>query len=74
MDIETLSSCNLCDSIKIEPIDPKCNIQKCDSCGYIFDNPRPTLNDISAYYFKPHQRGSERFPLDKASKENENIQ
>lgn len=30
--------------------DVESHIMRCGACGYVFDNPRPTLEDISAYY------------------------
>jgi len=53
MDPEVLCSCDLCDSDRIDKIDAESNICRCLSCGYVFDNPRPTAKDVAAYYSKP---------------------
>jgi len=50
MEYEYLDSCNLCNSKQIETVDAKCNICKCKTCGYIFDNPRPTFKSIVDFY------------------------
>ena len=52
MKLEYLRSCNLCNSNQIETIDADCNICKCLSDGYIFDNPRPTADEIISFYSK----------------------
>jgi 2-polyprenyl-3-methyl-5-hydroxy-6-metoxy-1,4-benzoquinol methylase len=53
MEIETLQSCDLCGSDRIQTVDACCNLCSCRSCGYVFDNPRPTANEITAFYSKP---------------------
>jgi SAM-dependent methyltransferase len=50
---EVLSSCNLCFSQNIKVVDEECNICRCNTCGYVFDNPRPTPAEIAAYYSNP---------------------
>lgn len=50
--METLIKCPLCAS-SIEELDSKALLSKCAACGYIFDNPRPTKQEIIAYYSKP---------------------
>ena len=50
MDREYLKTCNLCGSDQLQCIDPRINLCKCNSCGYIFDNPRPSFEDIQEYY------------------------
>ena len=50
MQQEQLRSCDLCQSNKLETIDKSSNICRCQACGYIFDNPRPPLEDIIQYY------------------------
>lgn len=53
MKIEILPQCILCDSSRVELLDPQCNIARCASCGYIFDNPRPSLEELIGFYSKP---------------------
>ena len=50
MSLEKLEKCNLCQSGDIVTIDEKCNICQCRCCGYIFDNPRPTHDELANYY------------------------
>lgn len=52
-DWEPLSSCLLCGSKQIQTVDTEYNICRCGTCGYVFDNPRPTLAAIVGYYSKP---------------------
>jgi len=44
--------CNLCGSEDIYSIDNDHNIFRCNHCGYIFDNPRPTFDEIMNFYSK----------------------
>ncbi len=53
MKLEHLDFCNLCNSNQIEILDANCNICKCRSCGYIFDNPRPIVDELIDFYSKP---------------------
>lgn len=53
MNTELLRLCNLCASPDLVPIDPDCNIARCRACGYIFDNPRPTAEELVAFYSRP---------------------
>lgn len=50
---ETLSRCLLCDSEEIESADAEYNLCRCQACGYVFDNPRPTLGALVRFYSKP---------------------
>jgi SAM-dependent methyltransferase len=50
---ELLQACLVCDSKMLEIVDPACNITQCRNCGYIFDNPRPTLEELVGFYSKP---------------------
>jgi ubiquinone/menaquinone biosynthesis C-methylase UbiE len=52
-DWETLSRCLLCDSERIQAADPEYNLYRCQVCGYVFDNPRPTLTALVSFYSKP---------------------
>src|SRR5207248_9114315 len=29
------------------------NFSRCGSCGYVFDNPRPTIDELVAFYSQP---------------------
>ena len=58
MIVETLSGCILCDSRSLDVIDPECNIARCASCGYVFDNPRPALEELVRFYSRPSQYDS----------------
>jgi 2-polyprenyl-3-methyl-5-hydroxy-6-metoxy-1,4-benzoquinol methylase len=49
-DMEVVSCCNICRSDRIEKIDSEYNFCRCDSCGYVFDSPRPSFAAIGAFY------------------------
>ena len=49
-DVETLSQCGVCGSHVLAQIDQANRICRCGHCGYVFDNPRPTLQAIIAFY------------------------
>ena len=50
MRTELLKSCILCGSASIGSIDSKAKIYRCDGCGHIFNNPRPTSEEIYDHY------------------------
>ena len=50
MKLEYLNRCNLCMSRDIAAVDRDHNIFKCNNCGYVFDNPRPTFQEIADFY------------------------
>jgi 2-polyprenyl-3-methyl-5-hydroxy-6-metoxy-1,4-benzoquinol methylase len=56
--METLSRCLLCDSPGIQDVDPECNLCRCEDCGYVFDNPRPSLSAIVSFYSTPRKYDS----------------
>lgn len=58
METEVLAHCTVCDSIALEVVDSDCNITRCRACGYVFDNPRPTLNELIRFYSRPMQYDS----------------
>jgi 2-polyprenyl-3-methyl-5-hydroxy-6-metoxy-1,4-benzoquinol methylase len=58
MKTELLQQCNVCDSAMLEVIDAECNVVRCQSCGYIFDSPRPTLEELIHFYSRPTQYDS----------------
>jgi SAM-dependent methyltransferase len=53
LSLECKKTCNLCDSGQLEQLDDSCNICRCSSCGYIFDNPHPSSDEICEYYSRP---------------------
>jgi len=50
IDTKALLRCNICGSEQIQRVDSDFNFSRCDSCGYVFDNPRPSFAEISAFY------------------------
>lgn len=50
MELEHLKKCLLCGSEDIPALDKDNNICRCDACGYMFDNPRPSKKDIGIFY------------------------
>jgi 2-polyprenyl-3-methyl-5-hydroxy-6-metoxy-1,4-benzoquinol methylase len=58
MQTEFLQRCNVCDSAMIDMVDRECNIAKCRVCGYVFDNPRPTLEELISFYSRPGKYNS----------------
>lgn len=42
----------------LEVVDADCYIVRCQSCGYIFDSPRPTLEELIRFYSRPAQYDS----------------
>ncbi len=55
MKLERLEICNLCGSSDLAVIDEGSNICRCTRCGYMFHNPRPTLDEISRHYSRGEQ-------------------
>ncbi len=53
MKTDFIDHCSLCASDQLEMIDSDCNITQCRHCGYIFDNPRPALEELVGFYSKP---------------------
>jgi 2-polyprenyl-3-methyl-5-hydroxy-6-metoxy-1,4-benzoquinol methylase len=50
IDTEIALVCNVCGSDQIQKVDPEFNFCRCGSCGYVFDSPRPSFAEISAFY------------------------
>lgn len=50
MKLQTLEKCTLCESRQISAADAQNNIYICNSCGFIFDNPRPVQDEIINFY------------------------
>jgi 2-polyprenyl-3-methyl-5-hydroxy-6-metoxy-1,4-benzoquinol methylase len=51
--METLGSCLLCQSGQIEVVDAEWHFCRCAGCGYVFDSPRPTYDELVAFYSRP---------------------
>ncbi|MFO7652063.1 MAG: class I SAM-dependent methyltransferase [bacterium] len=51
--MEHLDLCDICGSGRLAAVDPPNRICRCLDCGYIFDNPRPTIAEIGAFYSRP---------------------
>jgi 2-polyprenyl-3-methyl-5-hydroxy-6-metoxy-1,4-benzoquinol methylase len=50
VDTEIVLACSVCRSDRVQKIDSDFNFCRCDSCGYVFDSPRPSFAEISAFY------------------------
>lgn len=48
--MEYISSCNVCEGESLLKVDPAWNLCCCNDCGFVFDNPRPTLDELVAFY------------------------
>src|SRR6267154_3194511 len=51
--METVLSCNICRSDEIQAVDPQWNFCRCGACGYVFDHPRPAIEELVAFYSQP---------------------
>ena len=58
MKTEVLELCGVCNGSLLEIVDEDCNVQRCRTCGYVFDNPRPVLEELIAFYSRPTQYDS----------------
>lgn len=47
---QNLYACILCSSNFLRSVDPSISLCECQDCGLIFRNPRPTFEEIAAYY------------------------
>jgi 2-polyprenyl-3-methyl-5-hydroxy-6-metoxy-1,4-benzoquinol methylase len=47
---EIVLACSICQSDRIQTIDSDFNFCRCEFCGFIFDSPRPSFAEISAFY------------------------
>jgi len=50
VDTDIVLACNVCRSDRIQRVDADFNFCCCDSCGYVFDSPRPSFAEINAFY------------------------
>jgi SAM-dependent methyltransferase len=48
--LEKLDACPLCGAVRITDIDRERCICRCNGCGLVFDNPRPTMEALRDYY------------------------
>jgi SAM-dependent methyltransferase len=51
--MESVLSCNVCRSDRIQRVDGEFNFCQCGSCGYVFDSPRPSATEVAAFYSQP---------------------
>jgi 2-polyprenyl-3-methyl-5-hydroxy-6-metoxy-1,4-benzoquinol methylase len=58
METDLLDTCNVCDGNVLDLIDSDSNIVQCRTCGYVFDNPRPTLGELITFYSKKEKYDS----------------
>lgn len=58
MKTELLQRCGVCHGTMLDVVDADCNVQQCQTCGYIFDNPRPTIEELIDFYSRPTQYDS----------------
>lgn len=50
VDTEIVLACGVCRSDRVQKIDSDFNFCRCESCGFVFDSPRPSFAEISAFY------------------------
>src|SRR5262249_51235137 len=55
---ETLTRCPLCDGRTLTCIDEVAALQSCAQCRYVFNNPRPSPDEIAEYYSRPAKYNS----------------
>ena len=48
--MENVASCNVCRGDRIRKVDSEFNFCRCDSCGYVFDSPRPSTAEVARFY------------------------
>ncbi len=58
METEILQRCGICHSIVLDVVDADCNVVRCRNCDYIFDSPRPTLEELVRFYSRSTQYDS----------------
>lgn len=51
--MEHLERCDLCQSTELRTIDRNACVDECTRCGFMFHNPRPSPEEIAAYYSTP---------------------
>lgn len=58
MKTEILERCNVCESTILDAVDPDYCVARCHICGFVFDSPRPTLEELVKFYSRPAQYDS----------------
>lgn len=58
MKTELLQQCSLCAGDLLDVLDAECNIVRCRNCGFVFDNPRPTLEELIDFYSQDNKYDS----------------
>jgi len=53
METELLRDCDLCGSLRLTEIDGAASVCRCEACGLVFDNPRPTIDELVRFYSTP---------------------
>lgn len=56
--MEHVLSCAVCKSDSIQRTDPEFNLCRCATCGFVFDSPRPSSDEVQAFYARPDQYSS----------------
>lgn len=56
--MEEVCACCICANRNIEQVDPECNLCRCRQCGYVFDSPRPSEEEIVAFYSRAEKYDS----------------
>jgi SAM-dependent methyltransferase len=64
MQTELLQQCNVCHATTLDVVDADCNVVRCHVCDYIFDNPRPAMEELVNFYSRPAQYDSWLTQLD----------
>ena len=55
MELERVTSCDVCGSDAVVAFDPSISLCQCADCGFLFRSPRPTLSTITEYYSRDTQ-------------------
>lgn len=50
MAAEELKRCDVCTGFELETLDAKTALCRCRRCGFVFRNPRPSFEEIAAFY------------------------
>jgi SAM-dependent methyltransferase len=55
METEIVETCPVCLGTDFEVLDEATALNRCVTCGFVFDSPRPTIEEIFAFYSRPVQ-------------------